>query len=156
MNKKSIVLFLVFLFLIFVNFVMGALIAEYGIKLLDFITFTFFNVEGSYWDKSVFTQYAMYLYFESLLDFSIWLVPLYSILCYWLYNKYQGLKFFLVIFGIFVVYFFCFCLYFSLYRFSNFLTLFSVFCLMYLEIVLLYKIRAKIRQKSDSNAKDIL
>ena len=148
MNKKSIVLFLVFLFLIFVNFVMGALIAEYGIKLLDFITFTFFNVEGSYWDKSVFTQYAMYLYFESLLDFSIWLVPLYSILCYWLYNKYQGLKYFLIIVSIFIVYFFCLCFFVIwIYKLNTFLMHFSAFCLMYMEIILLYRIKNKVKAK---------
>ena len=146
MYRKPIVLFLVFLFLIFVNFVIGIIIAEYGIKLFDFITFTFFNVERSYWDKAIFTQYAMYLYFKSLLDFSIWLMPLYSLFCYWLYSKYQGIKFFLIIFAVFVAYFFLLCFFVIwIYKLNTFLMHFSAFCLMYIEIILLYRIKGKVK-----------
>ena len=147
MNKESLVLFVAFLFLILSNFITGMLVAHYGIKLFDFIALEFFNIEMFYWDKSVFTRYAMYLYFESLLDFSIWLVPLYSILCYWLYNKYQGIQFFLIIFTIFIIYFFVLCLSFPSYRLANLLLNFSAFCLMYIEIILLYRIKNKYKAR---------
>ena len=148
MNKKSLVLFVAFLFLILSNFIAGMLVAHYGIKLFDFIALEFFDIEMFYWDKSVFTRYAMYLYFESLLDFSIWLVPLYSILCYWLYNKYQGLKYFLIIFAVFIAYFFLLCFFVIwIYKLNTFLMHFSAFCLMYIEIILLYRIKNKYKAR---------
>lgn len=132
-----------FVFLIFVNFVIGMLVADYGVKLLNFIAFEWFGKERFY----VYARgYEIAIYAQSLLNFSIWLIPLYSMICYWLYDKYQGIKYFLIIFAIFVVYFFLLCFFVIwIYKLNTFLMHFSAFCLMYVEIILLYRIKGKVK-----------
>lgn len=133
-------LFCIFLFLVFGNFFIGILISESSIKLLNFIALEFFNEERFYvYAKGIGTG----LYFFYLICFSFCIVVIYSAFCYGLYSKYKGINFFLIAILSFMVYFFLLCLKFSLYKLATFLLHFPAFWLMYIEIILLYRIRNK-------------
>lgn len=143
MAIKGEYLFLLFLLLIPINFFGSMFVVAYGIDLLNFIALEFFNEKDFYVFKQKSGSAAMYgLYF---INIGLWLFLAYSLFCYWLYSKYQGVKFFLIISAIFVAYFLYFILNFSSYRLANFLLHFIPFCLMYVEIILLYKSKVKSR-----------
>lgn len=127
-----------FLFLVFMNFITGILVATYGREFLNFIALECFGKEKFYvYDKdAIFGMYMSYL-----IEFSFCIIFIYSIFCYWLYNKYRGAKFFLTSFCIFIIYFFIFCLIFNAYKLISFLMHFTPLCLMYVEIIIFYRFK---------------
>ncbi|EGD0127162.1 hypothetical protein R9R78_001925 [Campylobacter coli] len=134
----------ILLLLMFGNFYISALIADWGIKLLNFIALEWFNEERFY----VYARgIGIGLYLAGVVVISLFAMSLYSLVCYGLYNKYQGIQFFLIIFTIFIIYFFVLCLSFPSYRLANLLLNFSAFCLMYIEIILLYRIKNKYKAR---------
>lgn len=134
----------VLLLLMFGNFYISALITDWGIKLLNFIALEWFNEERFYvYARGIGTG----LYLAGVGVISLFAMSLYSLVCYGLYNKYQGIQFFLIIFTIFIIYFFVLCLSFPSYRLANLLLNFSAFCLMYIEIILLYRIKNKYKAR---------
>lgn len=143
MNKKSIALFLTFLFLILINFIVGLLVANYGIVFINFIAFRLFNEIDLYVYRNTGAIFGLYM--SHLINIAFWSLFMYSIFCYYLYIKYQDTKFFLIIFVIFVAYCVIFCLVFSSYRLVSLLLHFTTFWLMYIEIILLYRIKSKAR-----------
>lgn len=112
MNKKSILLFLSFLFLVSINFIIGLLVADYGIKLLNFISLECFNKKDFYMFDTRNSGFGVFIWYSITTTF--WLLFIYSILCYWLYSKYRGIKYFLIILVIFIIYFYLFCLFSSI------------------------------------------
>lgn len=130
-----------FVFLIFVNFVVGLLVADYGIKLLNFIALELFNKKDFYVFDTRYGGFGIFIQCSITTAFCFLLV--YSFFCYLLYSKYQGINFLLIIFTIFIIYFFLFCLFFQRHRLFSFLIHFTPFCLMYIEIILLYRIKNK-------------
>ena len=134
-----------FVFLIFVHFVVGVLVADYGIKLLNFIALELFNKKDFYVFDTRNSGFGIFMQYSITTAFC--LLFTYNILCYWLYDKYQGIKFFPMISAIFVAYFCVFCLFFRAYRFFSFLIHFTPFCLMYIEIILLYRIKNKYKAR---------
>lgn len=144
MNKKqvvSIILFLLFILLTCINFIVGGLTSKYSYDSLNFIALEFFNEERFY---VCARGIGTILYFQYLAYFFLGFVFIYSIFCYWLYSKYQGWKFFLIISNIFVVYFLLLRLFvFKAYKLHTLLLHFPAFWLMYIEIILLYRIRNK-------------
>lgn len=139
MNKESIILFLSFLFLVSINFIIGLLVADYGIKLLNFIALELLNKKDFYVFDTRNSGFGIFMWHSIATTF--WLLFAYSILCYWLCGKYKGIKYFLIILVIFIIYFSLFCLFFRAYRFLSFLLHFIPFCLMYMEIILLHRIK---------------
>lgn len=132
----------VLLLLMFGNFYISALITDCGIKFLNFIALEWFNEERFYvYARGVGTG----LYVVGVTVVSLFAMSLYGLVCYRLYSKYQGIQFFLIIFTIFTIYFFVLCLNFPYYNLANLLLNFSAFCLMYIEIILLYHIKSKIK-----------
>lgn len=135
---KNKILFCMFLFLIPINFILGLLVVDYGREFLNFVALEFFNQEKFY----VYESNAMFgMLMSNLLEFSFCIIFIYSIFCYWLYNKYRGAKFFLTSFCIFIIYFFIFCLIFNAYRLISFFMHFTQFCLMYIEIIMFYRLK---------------
>lgn len=126
-----------FVFLIFVNLIVGLLVADYGIKLLNFIALELFNKKDFYVFDTRNSGFGIFM--QYLITITFCLLLIYSFFWYLLYNKYQGIKFFFDYFCYFYNLFFC--LFFRVYRFSNFLIHFTPFCLMYIEIILLYRIK---------------
>ena len=134
----------VLLLLMYGNFHISVLTTDYGVKLLNFIALECFNEERFYvYARGIGTG----LYLAGVAVVSIFAMSLYSLVCYGLYNKYQGIQFFLIIFTIFIIYFFVLCLSFPSYRLANLLLNFSAFCLMYIEIILLYRIKNKYKAR---------
>ena len=130
---------IILVFLVCVNFYISVFVSDYGIDLLNSMALKWF-------DEKRFYEYTVGATISVILCSFIFVV-FYSLCCYWWYRKYQGAKYLLIIFAVFVVYFFCFILHFSSYRLLSFLMHFTNFCLMYIEIILLYRIKNKYKAR---------
>ena len=136
-----------FVFLIFVNFVVGLLVADYGFKLLNFIALELFNKKDFYVFDTRNSGFGIFMQYSITTAF--WLLFIYNVLCYWLYDKYQGIKFFLMISAIFVAYFCVFCLFFRAIDFSVFSYILHLFAWCILRLLCCIELKINIRQEND-------
>ena len=70
MNKKSIALFLTFLFSILINFIVGLLVANYGIVFINFIAFRLFNEIDLYVYRNTGAIFGLYM--SHLINIAFW------------------------------------------------------------------------------------
>lgn len=72
-----------FVFLIFVHFVVGLLVADYGIKLLNFIALELFNKKDFYVFDTRNSGFGIFIQYSITTAFC--LLFTHNVLCYWLY-----------------------------------------------------------------------
>lgn len=137
MSKKSII-FCLFMCLVFVNYIISVIAIEYFIEAINFIALEIFNEKRFYVYDTRNPGFGMYMWFA--LQLSFWIVFIFSVFCYWFYRRHRdnNIRFFIIIFIAFLVYFLMFSFICNSYRLSFFVLHFTSFVLMYVEIVSLY------------------